>query len=106
MTLGKKIAKLREALRDCPSQRKVGFDVFGEHLTGYSVQSKMARIEGDIQEPTVSDLKKLANYFDVSIYYLLGLTEAEEMNDVRKRLKEKPFPGSSGKTAGIKQKAI
>ena len=92
MTLGKKIAKLREALRDRPSQKKVGFDIFGKHLTDYSVQSKMARIEGDIQEPTVSDLKKLAKYFDVSIYYLLGLTEIEEMNDVRKRLKEKTFP--------------
>ena len=99
MTLGEKIAKLREALRDRPSQRKVGFDIFGKHLTGYSVQSKMARIEGDIQEPTVSDLKKLAKYFDVSIYYLLGLTEIEEMNDVRKRLKEKTFPG-------IEKKAI
>jgi len=106
MTLGKILTVLRENLKDHPSQTKVGFDIFGKNKSKNSVQSKMKRIEAGEQEPTVSELKKFAKYFDVSVYYLLDLTESEEMNDLRKRMTEKTFPGSFGETAGTKQKAM
>lgn len=59
-----------------------------------------------MREVTATELLKFTKYLDVSIYYLLDIPEAEEMNDVRKRLKEKSFPGSSEEVVGIKQKAM
>lgn len=59
-----------------------------------------------MREVTATELLKFAKYFNASVYCLLDLTEAEEMNDVRKRMKEKTFSGNSEEIVVTNKKAI
>lgn len=66
MTQGERIAKHRKLAK--MSQRELG-----NFLGGYT-KATISRWENDVNDPSQEDLKKMSNIFNVSVPYLMGLT--------------------------------
>ena len=67
MTLGEKVRQLREDMDLTQGQ-------LGKELG--ITQRKISYIENDTYEPSLSDLKAICIFFDISANYLLGLPES------------------------------
>jgi len=72
MTQGERIAKHRKLAK--MSQRELG-----NFLGGYT-KATISRWENDVNDPSQEDLKKMAQLFNVSVPYLMGLTDDTEAN--------------------------
>lgn len=66
MTQGERIAKHRKLAK--MSQRELG-----NFLGGYT-KATISRWENDVNDPSQEDLKKMSDIFNVSVPYLMGLT--------------------------------
>ncbi len=66
MTFGQKIRNLRYDTEPQLTQEQLG------KLCGIN-QRKLSRIELDVTEPNLDDIKRLCDFFKVSADYLLGI---------------------------------
>ncbi len=67
------IMRLKERLKELRTEKRIGQIQLAKE-TGLS-KSAIARWELGISEPTASALVALAKYFNVSVDFLLGLTD-------------------------------
>lgn len=81
MTLGEKIALLR-------SQKKLTQERLAQAL-GIS-RASLAKYETNKNEPDLDTIRKIANFFDVSIDYLLDNTTSKKQSvDIKEALEDK-----------------
>lgn len=80
MALGEKISNLRKKHKLTQEQfsKKIGI-----------TRSALAKYETNKAEPDITTLTKIANFFDVSIDYLLGREETEMNIDIKEALSNK-----------------
>lgn len=72
MTLGKRIANLR-------TEKKLTQEELAK-IIGIS-RGSLSMYEIDKREPDMATLKKIADFFDISVDYLLGLTDIRNPHD-------------------------
>ena len=72
--IGERLRSLRESVRLSQAKLAKEFDVS---------QSALARYEIDDSTPSPEVFLKYADYFDVSLDYLMGRTECREINKIK-----------------------
>lgn len=66
-------------LKELRTQKKISQQTLAYHLN--ISQQSVYKYENDIAEPDISTLKKMADFFETSIDYLVGYTDISQKHD-------------------------